>query len=215
MKQRFLTGLVILLPLAITIWILSFFIRFVTQPFKAGIEAVLGNFGLFQNGWWIFTEQQMLHGTTTLLILLGLFLGLFVIGFLSRWFFLHFAWRGVERVLLKVPLVSTIYKSCRDFIGVIFSGRKSSFSRVVWFPFPTPGQKALAVVTNEMLLATDGEIPQEFVSVYLPGTPNPTVGFLLLCPKKNVVATNIPVDAAMKWVISCGSSEVGTILDQV
>jgi len=213
MKQRFLTGLVILLPLAITIWILALFIRLATQPFKAGTEALLENFGLFQDGWWVFSEQQMLHGTTTLLILLGIFFGLFLLGLLSRWFFVNFAWKGVERLLLKVPFVSGIYKSCRDFIGVIFSTRDPSFSRVVWFPFPTKEQKALAVITNEMLLTTDGSLPQEFVSVYLPGTPNPTVGFLLLCPKKDIVPTNIPVDSAMKWVISCGSSEVEKVLE--
>jgi uncharacterized membrane protein len=214
MKQRFLTGLIILLPLVITLWILTFFVRLATQPFKAGTEALLKSFGLFQDGWWIFSEQQMLHGTTTLLILFGLFFGLFVLGFLSRWFFIHIAWGGIERLLLKIPFVSGVYKSCRDFIGVIFSPREESFSRVVWFPFPTPEQKALAVVTNEMLLATGEEMPQEFVSVYLPGTPNPTVGFLLLCPKKNILSTDIPVDSAMKWVISCGSSEVETVLEK-
>jgi len=212
MKQRFLTGLIVVLPAAITIWLLSWIVHLVTKPFTEYTELFLARFNLFQDGWWFFSQERMLHATTTLVILVGLCLGLFLVGFISRYLFLNVVWKWIERPLLKVPFISGLYRVCRDFTGILFSSKKSSFKRVVWYPFPSSEQKTMALVTNEITLATDETNSQDYVSVFLPGTPNPTVGFLLICPKKLIEEVNVPIDTALKWVISCGSSEVQKVL---
>jgi uncharacterized membrane protein len=202
MKQRFITGLIIILPLIITVWIFLFLIRVCTQPFAAATQATLSNFQIFQDGCWGFSETQVIFILSTMIILCGLYLILFVVGFICNKFLFHVVIHAFERLLLKVPLFNKVYKACHDFTNVLLSPKSSSFSKVVWIPFPTTNQASLGLVTNERLIVNS----KKYTSVFVPGTPNPTVGFLLLCPEELLTPTTLPIDVGMKWVISCGSS---------
>jgi uncharacterized membrane protein len=213
MKHRFLTGLIIILPVTITVWVISFLVHLCTKPFQNAASALIEKFDLFQSGWWIFSEQQLLNATTTLSILISLFIILFVIGFIGQWFFFHIILKAIDRMMLKVPVVNKVYKACREFTDVLFSPKSTSFSRVVWSPFPTPSQGAIGLVTNEVTLPIPGGTTMPFTAVLIPGTPNPTVGFLVMCPKNSITPTSLGIDTAMKWVISCGSSETTPVME--
>lgn len=213
MKQRFLTGLIIILPLAITAWIVLMLVHLCTKPFEAAATALLEQYKLFQSGWWIFSEEQVIHATTTLFILVSLVVVLFVIGVIGQWLFFHILIKAVDRMMLRIPLVSKVYKACREFTDVLFSQKSSSFSQVVWTPFPTSQQGAIGLVTNEVLLPIPGKEATPYTAVLIPGTPNPTVGFLVMCPKESLTPTSLRVDTAMKWVISCGSSETTPVME--
>jgi uncharacterized membrane protein len=213
MKQRFLTGLIIILPLTITVWVISFLVRLCTKPFETAASTLLEKVGVFQQGWWIFSAEQMLHAATTVFILISLILILFLIGLIGQWFFFHVIMKAIDGVMLQVPIINKVYKACRDFTDVLFSAKSSSFSQVVWSPFPTPQQGAIGLVTNEVSLPLVGGTTKEFTAVLVPGTPNPTVGFLILCPKNTLTPTPLGIDTAMKWVISCGSSETNPVME--
>jgi uncharacterized membrane protein len=212
MKRHFLAGLIIILPVTITVWVISFLVHVCTKPFRSAFEALLSGIRPLQTGWWIFSQEQVLQTVTTLSILLGLILLLFLIGFVGRWLFLHIVIRGIDHMMLKVPVVNKVYKACREFTDVLFSSKSTSFSQVVWAPFPTASQRAIGLVTNELTLPGPDGKRLNFTSVLIPGTPNPTVGFLVLCPKHTVTPTTIGVDSAIKWVISCGSAETDTVM---
>ena len=212
MKRRFLAGLIIILPVTITIWIISFLVGICTKPFRSAVETVLSNIDLFQTGWWVFSKEQLLQSATTLSILIGMILFLFIMGFIGRWLFFHMIIKGIDHMMMRVPVVNKVYKACREFTDVLFSAKSTSFSHVVWAPFPTTKQNAIGLVTNELTLPGPDGKPSAFTSVLIPGTPNPTVGFLVLCPKHTVTPTSVGVDSAIKWVISCGSSETETLM---
>jgi uncharacterized membrane protein len=212
MKRHFLAGLIIILPVTITVWVISFLVGVCTKPFRTGVGAVLADVDLFQRGWWIFSKEQMLQTGTTLSILIGIILFLFVIGFVGRWLFFHIVIKGIDHMMMRVPLVNKVYKTCREFTDVLFSSKSTSFSQVVWAPFPAAHQNAIGLVTNELTLPGPDGKPLEFNSVLIPGTPNPTVGFLVLCPKQSITPTTVGVDSAIKWIISCGSSETDTLM---
>ena len=212
MKRRFLAGLIVVLPVAITVWVISFLIGICTKPFRSAVEAILSDVCPIQTGWWIFSPEQILQAATTLSILIGMVFFLFLIGFVGRWLFFHLIIKVIDRMMLKVPVVSKVYKACREFTDILFSSKNASFSQVVWAPFPTADQNAIGLVTNEFTFPGPDGTPQVYTSVLIPGTPNPTVGFLVLCPKDTVTKTSIGVDSAIKWVISCGSSETDTVM---
>ncbi len=213
MKQRFLTGLIIILPVTITVWVISFLVRLCTKPFETAAAAILEKFNLFQTGWWIFSEEQVVHAATTIFILISLVVVLFVIGYIGQWVFFHVVIKWIDRMMLQVPLVNKVYRACREFTDVLFSPKSTSFSQVVWSPFPTPQQGAIGLVTNEVLLPMPNGEKRPFTAVLIPGTPNPTVGFLIMCPKETITPTPLGIDTAMKWVISCGSSETKAVME--
>jgi uncharacterized membrane protein len=212
MKQRFIAGLIIILPLAITVWVISFLVHLCTKPFGDTAVALLVQFKLFQSGWWIFSHEQVLSAASTLSILCGMLIFLFIIGFISHWLFFHVVIKAIDRMVLRVPIVNKVYRACREVTDVLFTSKSASFSKVVWAPFPTQNQSAVGLVTNEVRLPTQGGERQTFTSVLIPGTPNPTVGFLIMCPKEKLTQTSLGIDSAMKWVISCGSSETEPVM---
>jgi uncharacterized membrane protein len=211
-KQRFFTGLIIILPLTITVWIISFLVHLCTRPFEAWTQQCLSSLDLFQSGWWIFSREQVLRTSTTFAILCGMILVLFVVGFIGRWFLIHFVLRTIETVLSRIPLVNKVYRACREFTDVLFSPKSNSFSQVVWAPFPSPREGAVGVVTNEVNVQLPNGTQKTFTSVLIPGTPNPTVGFLMLYPKDSLAPSNVSSETAIKWVISCGSAEAGQLM---
>ena len=212
MKRLFLSGLIIILPIAITGWVISLLIGLCTKPFRSAVEALLSDFSPVQTGWWLFSREQVFQAATTFSILIGLILFLFLIGLVSRWLFLHVLIKGLDHLMLKIPIVNKVYRACREFTDILFSSKSTSFSQVVWAPFPTAQQNAVGLVTNELTLPAPDGTTQTFTSVLIPGTPNPTVGFLVLCPKNSLTPTSIGVDSAIKWVISCGSSETDVVM---
>ena len=113
MKRCLLAGLIIILPVTITVWIISFLIGICTKPFRSAVETVLSPIDLFQSGWWIFSKEQLLQSATTLSILIGMILFLFVIGFIGQWLFFHMIIKGIDHMMLRVPLVNKVYKACR------------------------------------------------------------------------------------------------------
>ena len=212
MKQRFITGLILVLPLTITFWIISFLVRICTKPFEDIAVAILSRFEFLHSSWWIFSQEQLVRGTSILFILFAIVFILFAIGFISHWLFFHMIIKAIDQMFVHMPIVRRVYKACREFTDVLFSPKSTSFSQVVWAPFPTASQSAIGLVTNEVQIPLANGKMQTFTSVLIPGTPNPTVGFLVMCPKEALTPTSVKIESAMKWVISCGSSCNDTVM---
>ena len=210
MKQKFFTGLIILLPLVVTIWIVNFVIQLATGPFQAVTRSWLHETGIFTQGkFFTFSEPQVVSFVSTLCILAALTAILCLIGIVGEWFFVRWIVNLFDRILLAMPLIRKIYKSCKDFAHILFKEDSKRFSHVAWVPFPSKNQRVLGLVTNQVKLPNEDN--RTYVSVLVPGTPNPTVGFLLFFPQESLEITDIPADEGMKWLISCGTSVSPTI----
>lgn len=203
MKKYFITGLVILLPLALTFAIVFFIFNLLTEPFVGIFKSLFTHFGLFTNGFLFLSADQLQKYISQLLIILLLFFSTVGLGVLARWFFIHYLIRFWEYMLYKIPFISSVYRTCQDIISTIFSADGNSFKQVVLVPFPSKETIAIGLVTKESLPPI-GNSKQSYVAVFVPTTPNPTSGFLIMFQESDVIYLDMKVEDALKYVISCG-----------
>jgi uncharacterized membrane protein len=203
MKRYFITGLVILLPLALTFLVVAFIFNLLTEPFVDIFKAIFNYFGLFSSGFLLFSPDQLQKYISQLMILVLLFFFTVGLGFLASWFFIHYFIRGWEYILYKIPLIRGIYKTSRDVINTLFTPDANSFKQVVMVPFPSKGTMAIGFVTKENLPPL-GDNKQSLIAIYVPTTPNPTSGFLMMYREDDVIFIDMKVEDALKYVISCG-----------
>ncbi|OJU81457.1 MAG: hypothetical protein BGO10_02010 [Chlamydia sp. 32-24] len=204
MKKTFITGLVILLPLALTVAILLFLFNLLTQPFAGIIAFLLEKYNFFANGIFLLNKAQTHQVISQLTVLFSLFGITVALGVFARWFFVNYILLLGEKIFTQIPLVSPIYRTCKDVIKTIFKSKSKSFKQVVMVRFPNENTWAIGLVTKEEVQATDANGTRSFVAVFVPTTPNPTSGFLLLLPQEDLVYLDMSVEDAFKYIISCG-----------
>jgi uncharacterized membrane protein len=110
-----------------------------------------------------------------------------------------------ERLLNRLPLIRRIYNASKELSEVFLTDKKTVFQRVVMIRYPHPGSFALAFVTNRSAGYFNTVIGEDLINVFIPTTPNPTSGFLLMIPERDVFPVEISVEEAMKIVISGGA----------
>ena len=198
MKKYFATGLVVLLPLALTFYIVSFIVNLFTQPFLNLAESLLKTLGLDGVSFLFLSPDQILRIASQILVLFCIFLVVVAIGAVGRHFFFKYLIRLGDNLLHKIPIVSSVYKTSQELIQTILTTSNRSFKQVVLVPFPTADSWAVGLVTRD-----DFEIDNR-VSVFVPTTPNPTSGFLIMCKKEQIVPVALKVEDALRFVISCG-----------
>ncbi len=189
MKKYFVTGLVVLLPLALTYWVVSFILGVLTEPFTGIAGATLKLFGV--------QSKEALELGEKLLSLVLLFALIIGIGAIGRYFFFKYLLQLSDAILHRIPVVSAVYKTSQELIQSVFKQDSTSFRRVVFVPFPHAGSYTVGLVTQEETF--DGRM-----AVFIPTTPNPTSGFLLMFNKDEVTAVDMKVEEALRYVISCG-----------
>lgn len=198
MKKYFLTGLATLLPLAITIYVVTFFVNFLTRPFLEIVSHLLDKI-------WFFGEVPLpvIRFISQILILVGLFGFTILLGAVARWFFVKtLIWVG-DGILRKIPFLNKVYKTIKDIIEILFASKKKSFKQVVMVRFPNQHCFSLGLVASDAPPGI-GKNSIERVSVFLPTTPNPTTGFLIVCPSDDLIYLDMKSDDAIKYILSCG-----------
>lgn len=198
MKKHFVTGLIILLPVAVTILVVRFFFNLLTEPFVGAVSHFLSYYQFGER----YPSLTILLSQILILILLAAFtVGL---GILTRWFFVYSLISWSERLLHRIPLISPVYRICKDVINTIFSTQSASFKQVVLVPFPNKETRTLGLVTREVVGSLKGDHSEELVGVFVPTTPNPTSGFLVMFEPRDLIYLDMAVEDAFKFIISCG-----------
>ncbi len=193
MKKYFLTGLVTLLPLAVTIWVVHFFVNFLTKPFIGIVATLTDRLPI--------ASPQLIRTITQISILIALFFLTWFLGFVARRFFFNQLIRLGDRILTKIPLVNKVYKTSKEIVKSLFTSKEKSFKQVVLLPFPYQGSYCIGLVARTAP-RTSSETEEE-VSVFIPTTPNPTTGYLVMCPKSQLIYLDMKTDEAIKYVVSC------------
>ncbi|NGX42577.1 MAG: hypothetical protein K940chlam7_00857 [Chlamydiae bacterium] len=204
MRKYFITGLVILLPLALTITILVFFVNLFTNPFVDVVRDFFEHYGLLQKGFLFLSAKQVQFYVSRLLILALLFFFTVLLGILTRWVIVHYFIRLGDYIFHRIPFVRAIYKTSQDVIRTIFTASTKSFKQVVMVPFPNMETHSLGLVTREKVPGVGENKDQYLVAVFVPTTPNPTSGFLIMFKPEDLVYLDMPVEEALKYIISCG-----------
>ena len=187
-KRHLIAGLLAIVPIALTFWILRFLFRFL-DSFTAPI---LKNIGI------------QIPGLGIILTLLFIFLlGLFITNVLGKTIF-----NWGERILTKLPLVNTIYNAVKQITNA-FSGKSmKNFKQVIFIQYPRKGLWTMCFVTNQ----SKNESGDEFYHVFVPTTPNPTSGVFIVIPQKDAVHPDISVEEGLKSIISGGIIDPGISL---
>lgn len=189
MKKYFITGLVVLLPLVLTYWIITFILGLLADPFTGVAVFMLKLLGV--------SSHEILDICGKFLALTML-LGLIVmIGAIGRYFLFKYLLELSDAILHRIPIVSSVYKTSQELIQTVFKQDSHSFKKVVFVPFPHPGSHVVGFVTQDVALGGR-------VAVFVPTTPNPTTGFLLMYEPEQVVALDMSVEDALRYIISCG-----------
>ncbi len=190
MRKYFITGLLVLVPLAITLWVLNLIIGTMDQsllllPEKWRPKALLGH---------------DIPGLGTILTLLVIFLtGLATRNFIGRQ--IVSLW---EAVLTRIPVVSSIYSSVKQVSDTLFSSSGNAFRKALLVQYPRQGSWTIAFLTGVPGGDIKNYLAGNYVSVYVPTTPNPTSGFFLMLPCADTIELDMSVDEALKYIISMG-----------
>ena len=200
MKKYFLTGLATLLPVAVTLYIVVFVVGLLTRPFMGGVTNLLRHFNIYAP----FNAEPMIRLLAQVLILISLFLFILLLGFVARWFFVKALIKLGDAILQKIPLVNKVYKTTKEIIQILFNPEKNSFKQVVMVHFPDNESYCLGLISRESPELCAEQDCDEMVSVFLPTTPNPATGFLIISPKKDLIYLDMKSDEAVKYIVSCG-----------
>lgn len=204
MKKYFATGLIFLLPLALTIALVMFLVNLLTEPFVGIFRGVLDYFDLLDKNFLFLSSEQLQIVVSKIIILVLLFFLTVGLGAFGRWFFVHYMLILWDYILHRIPLVSSIYKTFQDITKTLFGSQTKSFKQVVLVPYPNPQTWCLGLVTAENMTGLPQSDTENILSVFVPTTPNPTTGFMLMFNQKEVIYLDMKVEEAFKYVVSCG-----------
>jgi len=109
-----------------------------------------------------------------------------------------------ERILEHIPIVRSIYSASKNFAEVVLSDSSQSFKKVLLVEYPRKGLYSIAFQTATELQEVQGRTREEVICTFLPTTPNPTSGFIIMVPKRDVIELDMEIDEALKMIISLG-----------
>jgi uncharacterized membrane protein len=190
MEKYFITGLLIWIPLVITIWVLKLVVDVLDQSLL-----------LLPVGWQ--TENWLgihIPGLGTLLTLLIIFVtGVFATNFFGAQ--LVELW---HEILHRIPVVNSIYSSVKQISDTLFSSSGQAFRKALLVQWPSPGMWTIGFLTGTPGGGVAEHLPPDCLAVYVPTTPNPTGGYFVIVARKDAIELDMSVDQALKYIISMG-----------
>jgi uncharacterized membrane protein len=212
-RTRVTTGLITVLPIIVTLWVLRFVFRLMRDASLWLVEYILlsswgsnileswgiGPADLTQKGFAAYPAFfQWTISIFSVLVTISL---LYILGFITANIVGRRAINLTEQIVDRVPLVKTIYRSCKQIVGAFGSAQQSSFQSVALVPFPNDKMRAVAFVTSKF---TDSTTGTELATVFIPSTPNPTTGFLQVLKQDDLTEVDWTVEQAITTIMSVG-----------
>ncbi|HET6756422.1 MAG TPA: DUF502 domain-containing protein [Burkholderiales bacterium] len=189
-KRYFITGLLIWIPLGITLWVLGVLIGLMDQSLLLLPDA------LHPRSWLGFHIPGLGVILTLLVVILT---GVFAANVLGQQMLVY--WEGV---LARIPIVKSIYYGVKKVSDTLFSKSGQAFRKALLVQYPREGIWTIAFLTGKPGGDIVNHLSGDYVSVFVPTTPNPTSGFVLMLPRSDVIELDMTVDAAIRYVISMG-----------
>jgi len=198
LRRYLVAGILVWAPLAVTYLLLKFAVSVMDRTLK-WIPANYQPGILLQQ---LFQTENPVHipGLGVILALAILLLtGVLAANFVGRAFV-----GGWESLMHRIPIVRSIYSAAKNFAELVFSDSSQSFKNVLLIQYPRKGLYSLAFQTSTELGEVQGRTGEEVVCCFVPTTPNPTSGFIIIVPRKDITVLDMEVDEALKMIISLG-----------
>jgi len=197
-KKYLIAGLLVWLPLAITIWVLHSVLGLLDGVFGTVVSA--SQAVLPEAARESLEMLRQIPGLGVIVMIAGLLLtGVFAANIVGQW-----ALRQGNQLLTHIPIVKSIYSSVKQVSDTLFSSSGNAFREAVLVQYPRQGSWTIAFVTGKPGGEAAIHLSGDYVSLYVPTTPNPTSGFFLMVPRADVIVLKMSVDEALKYVISMG-----------
>ena len=193
-RRAFFAGAIVLTPLAVTVWVFMQLINFLGGPGRRVFERRLPE-ELFVGNEWLWTVAAALIAVVLITLL----------GYLSRYVAGKFLLGQAERVMQRVPLIGAVYNTSKQIIETFSVQRRAVFEKVVLIPFPRDGCYVLGFQTNQVRSEASEAVGDDLCHVFVPTTPNPTSGFLVLIPTRDVREMKMTIGEGMKFIVSGGA----------
>ena len=194
-RNYFLTGIIVTAPIAITFAVAMWVINWIDSKVVPLIPSA-------------YNPQEILQQHTGFHIpgigLLVVFIGLTLIGFLAAGLLGRFVVRVGENLLNRMPIIRSVYGALKQIFETVLRSSSRSFREVALIEYPRRGIWAIGFITTKTTGEVRSEIKEEVVNVFLPTTPNPTSGFLLFVPRKDLIILDMGVEEAIKMIVSAG-----------
>ncbi|MCC7152832.1 MAG: DUF502 domain-containing protein [Rubrivivax sp.] len=198
MKKFLIAGLLVWLPLAITVWVLGWLLSVLDGVFLSLLSLTQAVLPASMHE--AIEQWRQVPGLAVLVLGVGLLLtGIFVTNIFGQWWV-----RQWDRLMNQIPIVKSIYSSVKQVSDTLFSSNGNAFREAVLVQYPRAGAWTIAFVTGAPGGEVATKLPPDMLSVYVPTTPNPTSGFFLMLPRADVIELQMSVDEALKYVISMG-----------
>lgn len=196
LRNSFLTGLALLAPLAVTYIVFAWLVEAVGGTFRPlfffGLPEALREHPTLLIAWNVLS---------TLLVLILVTL----LGYVSRYVLGRFFGQIAERFVLSIPGVNVVYTTVKQVVATFSAQNRNVFSKVVMIEFPRQGLWSIGFLTNRSVGEPAQRAERELWTVFVPTTPNPTSGFLVMVPREEVTELEMSVGDGMKMVISGGA----------
>jgi len=202
--HNFLTGMFLLLPLGLTLYVVSFLVGLIAAPVESLFQAIFPLF--FKHG---EAMPDFRTGLNHLLLVLAsalvMAVVLTILGYLSKRIFGKLLQRWFASLVERMPGLGALYNSIRQMVDALSGRNKDTFRRVVLVQYPRAGCWSIAFVTHEQPKAFSEAIGQEVVNVFIPAAPAPTSGFILQVPADEIRETKLTVPEAIGLLMSFGA----------
>jgi uncharacterized membrane protein len=196
LRNAFFSGVILVAPLCLTIFVFSWIVDFVGGHFK-------GLFLLFVPN--SLRDRPGLDTVWSILATLIVIVLVTLLGYVSRYVFGKFFFSIGDRFMQSIPGVSAVYNTVRQIVNTFSSQSRHMFNKVVLVEFPRKGCWTIGFLTNTLQGEAQAKASGDVWTVFVPTTPNPTSGFLLMLPRGDIVELDMPVGDGMKMIISGGA----------
>lgn len=200
MKKNFITGLAIILPVVLTVIVIVFFVNLLTKPFLELTKALLTQLAIP----YITSHPTLLIIVSKCLSLAFIFTIIVLAGVLGRLVFIRTLFKIGDLLFHRIPLINKVYIALQEVLTTLFREESPSFSQAVIVPFPHTSAYAIGMLVQDTLAPGSDKEMADLVTVFIPATPNPTLGFMVLAKRKDLIPLEMKVDEAIKFIVSCG-----------
>lgn len=197
LKQNFLAGLLVVIPLGVITWIAWVVLRALWRVHQLLPEGLKPEF-MMDESWVSYASNAVLTlGLTALLAV-----GISVLGWASKQLLGKEILKIIARMIQRIPVIRSVYSALDQLLRTLAAGGGQQFNRVVYVEYPRKGMWTLAFVTGPAL-----GLPGKHLNIYVPTTPNPTSGFFLIVAEDEVRESNMKVEDAFKTILSLGIAQ--------